>query len=71
MLNQLDVFMGQLDTNKDQIVRAIESLNRLAIALNKQKPAITPALDQLPARGRVDQPAARRPGQDAQGARPT
>ena len=35
-------FMGQLDTNKDQIVRAIESLNRLAIALNKQKPAITP-----------------------------
>ncbi len=48
VLNQLDVFMGQLDTNKDQIVRAIESLNRLAIALNKQKPAITQALDELP-----------------------
>ena len=48
VLSQLDVFMGQLDTNKDQIVRAIESLNRLAIALNKQKPAITLALDKLP-----------------------
>src|SRR4029079_466279 len=48
VLDQLDTFMGQLDTNKDQIVRGIESLNRLAIALNKQKPAITQALDQLP-----------------------
>ena len=48
VLGQLDVFMGQLDANKDQIVRAIESLNRLAIALNKQKPAITQALDELP-----------------------
>ena len=48
VLSQLDVFMGQLDTNKDQIVRAIESLNRLAISLNKQKPAITQALDELP-----------------------
>ncbi len=48
VLSQLDEFMGQLDTNKDQIVRAIESLNRLAIALNKQKPAITQALDELP-----------------------
>ena len=37
VLDQLDMFMGQLDANKDQIVRAIESLNRLAIALNKQK----------------------------------
>jgi phospholipid/cholesterol/gamma-HCH transport system substrate-binding protein len=48
VLSQINVFMGQLDTNQDQIVRAIESLNRLAIALNKQKPAITQALDQLP-----------------------
>ncbi len=48
LLTQLKVFMGQLDTNKDQIVRAIESLNRLAISLNKQKPAITLALDRLP-----------------------
>ena len=48
VLSQLKVFMGQLDTNKDQIVRAIESLNRLAIAVNKQKPSITLALDKLP-----------------------
>jgi phospholipid/cholesterol/gamma-HCH transport system substrate-binding protein len=48
VLSQLKVFMGQLDTNKDQIVRAIESLNRLAIAINKQKPSITLALDKLP-----------------------
>ena len=48
VLTQLDSFMGQLDTNKDEIVRAIESLNRLAIALNKQKPSITQALDELP-----------------------
>jgi phospholipid/cholesterol/gamma-HCH transport system substrate-binding protein len=48
VLAQLDTFMGQLDTNKDQIVRAIESLNRLAVVLNKQKPAITQALDELP-----------------------
>ena len=48
LLAQLKTFMGQLDTNKDQIVRAIESLNRLAVALNKQKPSITLALDRLP-----------------------
>ena len=48
VLRQLDLFLGQLDTNKDQIVRAIEALNRLAIALNKQEPAITQALDELP-----------------------
>ncbi len=48
VLSELKVFMGQLDTNKDQIVRAIESLNRLAISVNKQKPAITLALDRLP-----------------------
>ncbi len=48
LLSQLKTFMGQLDTNKDQIVRAIESLNRLAIALNKQKPSIKLALDRLP-----------------------
>ena len=64
-------FMGQLDANKAEIVRAIESLNRLAIALNKQKPAITQALDELPSALASHQPPARRPGQDAPGARPT
>ena len=48
MLSQLDTFMKQLDTNKLQIVRAIESLNRLAISLNKQQGTIKLALDDLP-----------------------
>ena len=49
VLDQLDIFMGQLDDNKDEIVRAIESLNRLSIALNKQEGSIELALDELPA----------------------
>jgi phospholipid/cholesterol/gamma-HCH transport system substrate-binding protein len=48
VLSQLKVFMGQLDTNKDQIVAAIRSLNHLAVSLNKQKSSITLALDKLP-----------------------
>jgi len=48
VLSQLNSFMGQLDTNKQQIVRAIESLNRLSVSLNKQKPSIELALDDLP-----------------------
>jgi phospholipid/cholesterol/gamma-HCH transport system substrate-binding protein len=48
VLTQLKVFMGRLDTNKDQIVAAIRSLNHLAVSLNKQKSSITLALDQLP-----------------------
>jgi len=48
VLRQIDRFMGQIDTNKDQIVRAIESLNRLAISLNRQKSTLDLALDELP-----------------------
>jgi phospholipid/cholesterol/gamma-HCH transport system substrate-binding protein len=48
VLRQIDRFMGQIDTNKDQIVRAIESLNRLAVSLNKQKSTLDLALDELP-----------------------
>ena len=48
VLKQLDTFMGQLDQNKNQIVNAIASLNKLAIALNKQTPTIKLALDKLP-----------------------
>ena len=48
VLDQLDTFMGQIDDNKGAIVQAIESLNRLAVSLNRQKPAITRALDDLP-----------------------
>ena len=48
VLRQLRVFMGQLDENKADIVAAIESLNRLAIAAEKQLPTIDAALDELP-----------------------
>jgi phospholipid/cholesterol/gamma-HCH transport system substrate-binding protein len=48
VLSQLDSFMKQLDTNKLQIVRAIESLNRLAVSLNKEQGTIKLALDDLP-----------------------
>ncbi len=48
VLRQLRVFMGQLDDNKADIVAAIESLNRLAIAAEKQLPTIDAALDELP-----------------------
>jgi phospholipid/cholesterol/gamma-HCH transport system substrate-binding protein len=48
VLDQLDTFMGQLDDNKRDIVRAIESLNRLAISLNKQQGSIEAALEEMP-----------------------
>lgn len=48
VLEQLRVFTGQLDQNKEDIVAAIESLNRLALAAEKQLPTIDKALDELP-----------------------
>jgi phospholipid/cholesterol/gamma-HCH transport system substrate-binding protein len=48
VLRQLRVFTGQLDENKQDIVDAIESLNRLAIAAEKQLPTIDKALEELP-----------------------
>ncbi len=48
VLRQLRVFTGQLDENKEDIVDAIESLNRLAIAAEKQLPTIDKALEELP-----------------------
>ena len=47
-LRQLETFTGQLDDNKADIVAAIESLNRLAIAAEKQLPTIDAALEELP-----------------------
>lgn len=49
VLSQIDTFMGQLDENKEDIVEAIESLNRLAIAINRQRGSIELALDEMPA----------------------
>ena len=40
VLSQLDTFMGQLDENKQDIVTAIESVNRLAVARKDQKQTI-------------------------------
>jgi phospholipid/cholesterol/gamma-HCH transport system substrate-binding protein len=48
VLRNLRTFTGQLDENKADIVAAIESLNRLALAAEKQLPTIDKALDELP-----------------------
>jgi phospholipid/cholesterol/gamma-HCH transport system substrate-binding protein len=48
VLDQIDTFMGQLDDNKESIVEAIESLNRLSKSLNEQEGTIKSALDNLP-----------------------
>jgi phospholipid/cholesterol/gamma-HCH transport system substrate-binding protein len=48
VLRQLRTFTGQLDDNKEDIVDAIESLNRLALAAEKQLPTIDKALEELP-----------------------
>lgn len=49
VLTSLRSFMKQLDDNKSDVVTAIQSLNKLSKAANKQKPSITSALDELPA----------------------
>jgi phospholipid/cholesterol/gamma-HCH transport system substrate-binding protein len=48
VLRNLRTFTGQLDENKADIVAAIESLNRLALAAEKQLPTIDKALEELP-----------------------
>jgi phospholipid/cholesterol/gamma-HCH transport system substrate-binding protein len=48
LLDQLDTFMGQVNANKDAIVQAIESLNRLAKSTRQQTSSITAALDRMP-----------------------
>ena len=48
VLEQVRLFMGQLDENKDDIVTAIDSLNNLAVSVNGQMDSIDAALDELP-----------------------
>ena len=48
VLAQISDFMGQLDENKQDIVDAIDSLNRLAISVRDQQDSIDAALDELP-----------------------
>jgi phospholipid/cholesterol/gamma-HCH transport system substrate-binding protein len=48
VLSQIDTFTGSLDTNKAQIVDAIEALNRLALSAHQQEGNIDQALEELP-----------------------
>ncbi|WP_164477764.1 MCE family protein [Nocardioides pantholopis] len=48
VLTQVDQLVGTLDANKADIVRAIESLNRLAVSVRKQQGTIDAALEELP-----------------------
>jgi phospholipid/cholesterol/gamma-HCH transport system substrate-binding protein len=48
VLSQIDTFSSSLDTNKGQIVDAIEALNRLALSAHQQEGNIDEALEELP-----------------------
>src|SRR3546814_16407239 len=47
VLTQLDDFMSELDVNKGDIIKAIESLNKLSITANSQMEDLTLALDSV------------------------
>jgi phospholipid/cholesterol/gamma-HCH transport system substrate-binding protein len=47
LLHQLDTFVGGLDANKAEIVRALNNLDRFAKILADQKTTIAQALDQI------------------------
>ena len=71
VLDQIRLLMTQLDDNKADIVNAIDTLNGLAVSVNKQHDTIDAALEELPGGADLDRPAARRPGQDAARRSPT
>ncbi len=48
VLEQIRVFMTQLDGSRNQIVRAIEQVNSLAISLNGETDTLDLALEELP-----------------------
>ncbi|WP_230487418.1 MCE family protein [Nocardioides anomalus] len=48
VLDQVNTFTSTLDTNKVQIVDALEALNRLSISARQQEDNIDEALEQLP-----------------------
>ncbi|MDP3894016.1 MCE family protein, partial [Nocardioides sp.] len=48
VLTQIDSLMETLDENKDDIIDAIEALNRLSITVNGQTETIDAALNELP-----------------------
>jgi phospholipid/cholesterol/gamma-HCH transport system substrate-binding protein len=47
LLGQLDSFVGTLDDQKQDIVRALDSINNLSATLNREKHTLTAALDNL------------------------
>ena len=47
LLGQLDSFIGTLDDQKQDIVRALDSINNLTATLNREKRTLTAALDNL------------------------
>jgi phospholipid/cholesterol/gamma-HCH transport system substrate-binding protein len=53
LLTTTSTFITQLDENKEALLTALEKVNRLAVATNKQTDAITGALDELPEALRV------------------
>ncbi|MDQ3156712.1 MAG: MCE family protein [Actinomycetota bacterium] len=53
LLRTTDTFISQLDQNKQDLITSLEKVNNLAVETNKQKSAITGALDNLPAALRV------------------
>jgi phospholipid/cholesterol/gamma-HCH transport system substrate-binding protein len=53
LINSTTSLISQLDDNKDAVLTSLEKINRLAVATNEQKSAITGALDDLPAALRV------------------
>ena len=70
VLRNLRTFTGQLDENKTDIVDAIESLNRLALAAEKQLPDDRQGARRAAQRARLHRPPARRPRRDARRPRP-
>jgi virulence factor Mce-like protein len=48
VLDQIRLFMTQLDQNKQSIVEALENTNRLAVQLRRQDGTIKSALDNIP-----------------------
>ena len=48
LLKNADTFVGQLDDNKEALLTSLEKVNNLAVETNKQKGAITGALDSMP-----------------------
>ncbi|VXA96221.1 MCE family protein [Aeromicrobium sp. 9AM] len=53
LINTTTSFITQLDNNKSALLTSLEKINRLAVATNDQKAAITGALDDLPEALRV------------------